>query len=92
MDPTSSKTAPSMKTVGSYEAKTRLPELLRDVERGEVVTVTRRGVPIARITGVESDNRQEISDAIREIRRQRAQRKSVSVNEIIKARDEGRRY
>ena len=80
-----------MKTVGSYEAKTRLPELLRDVERGETFTVTRRGVPIARITGVERDNRKEISDAIREIRRQRAQRKSVSVNEIIAARDEGRR-
>ena len=35
-----------MHTVGSYEAKTRLPELLRAVELGEVVTITRRGVPI----------------------------------------------
>ena len=42
-----------MTTVGSYEAKTRLPELLRAVEQGEVVTITRRGEPIARIVGVE---------------------------------------
>ena len=42
-----------MSTVGSYEAKTRLPELLRSVERGETVTITRRGVPIARIVGID---------------------------------------
>lgn len=81
-----------MKTVGSYEAKTKLPELLRDVERGQVVTVTRRGVPIAQITSIERHNKNKISDTIREIRRQRARRQPVSVNEIIAARDEGRRY
>jgi len=36
-----------MVTVGSYEAKTRLPELLRRVEKGERVTITRHGHPIA---------------------------------------------
>ena len=34
-------------TVGSYEAKTRLPELLRRVEEGERITITRHGRPIA---------------------------------------------
>lgn len=33
-----------MHTIGSYEAKTRLPESLRAVELGAVVTITRRGV------------------------------------------------
>lgn len=36
-----------MPTVGSYEAKTHLPELLRRVEAGERVTITRHGRPIA---------------------------------------------
>lgn len=35
--------------VGVHEAKTRLSELLRGVEAGEEVTVTRGGEPIARI-------------------------------------------
>jgi prevent-host-death family protein len=37
----------TMKEVAVYEAKTRLSELLAEVERGEQVTITRRGVPVA---------------------------------------------
>lgn len=44
-----------MHIVGSYEAKTRLPELLRAVELGETVTITRRGVPIARLVSVDRE-------------------------------------
>lgn len=36
-----------MSTVGAYEAKTHLPALLARVERGERVTITRHGRPIA---------------------------------------------
>lgn len=38
-----------MKEVAVYEAKTRLSELLSIVEQGEQVTITRRGLPIARL-------------------------------------------
>ena len=38
-----------MKSVGCYEAKTHLPRLLGQVEKGETITITRRGKPIARI-------------------------------------------
>ncbi|MFT4264809.1 MAG: type II toxin-antitoxin system prevent-host-death family antitoxin [Nocardioides sp.] len=43
-----------MSTVGAYEAKTRLPQLLREVGRGEVVTITRHGAAIARLVPVAS--------------------------------------
>lgn len=33
--------------IGSYEAKTKLPEILRRVESGEAFTITNRGKPIA---------------------------------------------
>ena len=36
-----------MTTVGSYEAKTHLAELLERVEKGERFTITRRGRPVA---------------------------------------------
>lgn len=39
-----------MTTVGSYEAKTHLPRLLQQVERGQEFVITRRGVPIALLT------------------------------------------
>jgi prevent-host-death family protein len=38
-----------METVGSYQAKTRLPQLLERVEHGETFTITRHGKPIARL-------------------------------------------
>ncbi|MCU0291219.1 MAG: type II toxin-antitoxin system prevent-host-death family antitoxin [Thermoanaerobaculaceae bacterium] len=36
-----------MRTVGAYEAKTHLAELLDEVERGGVVTIARHGKPVA---------------------------------------------
>jgi prevent-host-death family protein len=36
-----------MKTVGSFEAKTRLPAILERVAKGETFTITKRGKPIA---------------------------------------------
>lgn len=78
--------------VGSYDAKARLPELLRRVEAGETVTVTRRGKPVARIVPIEGDRRAEIRAAIEQIRALRSRRQNVSVEEILSARDEGRRF
>ena len=44
-----------MRTVGAYEAKTHFGELLSEVENGETVVVTRRGVAVARIVPVRGD-------------------------------------
>jgi prevent-host-death family protein len=38
-----------MTEVGVFEAKNKLSELLDRVERGEHVTITRRGKPVARL-------------------------------------------
>lgn len=40
-----------MKELAVYEAKTRLSELLVEVERGEQFIITRRGVAVARLVG-----------------------------------------
>ena len=40
-----------MKEVAVYEAKTRLSELLAEVESGEQFVITRRGVAVARLVG-----------------------------------------
>lgn len=80
-----------MQTVGSYEAKTRLPELLRSVEQGESITITRRGVPIARLVGIEHRFREDTDTIIARMKRARAGRPSVSAEEVLSARDQGRR-
>lgn len=36
-----------MRSIGAYEAKTHLPRLLDEVARGERITITKHGVPVA---------------------------------------------
>ena len=36
-----------METVGAYEAKTHLTKLLERVAKGERITITKHGVPVA---------------------------------------------
>ena len=81
-----------MREVGSYEAKTRLPELLREVERGETVVITRRGRPVARLVPAEEIDRAKVREAIEWIREARKRGPQVSVEEILASIREGRRY
>ena len=84
-----------MITVGSFEAKTKLAELLDKVEAGESVTITRRGKAVAQLIAVKSDGEQERMRAlIEEIKRTRVGRgkpagPGTTIAELIKA---GRRY
>ena len=80
-----------MYTVGSYEAKTHLSRLLDRVATGEEITITRHGVPVARLLPVKDV---EIADIRAVIERLRAFRdkhplNGESIRELI---DEGRRY
>ena len=43
-----------MKDVAVYEAKTRLSELLVEVEQGAQFTITRRGLAVARLVSVQT--------------------------------------
>ncbi len=36
-----------METIGAYEAKTHLPKILERVFKGEQITITKHGVPVA---------------------------------------------
>jgi prevent-host-death family protein len=57
-------------TVGAYEAKTHLSELLEKVEAGEEITITKHGVPVARLVPVKKGVRpEERVDAIDQIQK-----------------------
>ena len=46
-------------TVGAYEAKTHLSELLEKVEAGEEITITKHGAPVAKLLPVRKEIRPE---------------------------------
>ena len=69
------------------EAKTHLSALLAQVEAGEDLVICRGLVPIARVTRVESEPKQEMLRAT--LRRERAAQKTVTTAEILSWRHEG---
>lgn len=81
-----------MKTISASEAKTHLPRLLGDVERGETVVITRHGRAIARIVPEALRRREEIEQAIASMKELGKGRGKITVEEILSARDEGRKY
>lgn len=80
-----------MSTVSAYEAKTHLPRLIRAVERGETVIITRHGKPVAQLGPIQ-DRREQVAEAIEDIKRLRHQLPKVSVDEIIASIHEGHKY
>jgi len=53
-----------LREVGAYEAKTHLPRLLDEVEKGEIITITRHGVPVAVLSPARRPDRKQIQDAL----------------------------
>ena len=79
-----------MKTVGAYEAKTHLPQLLDEVSKGESITITRHGRPVARLVPVSGRRRsvRETIEAIEEFRKGHTLG-DITIRELI---EEGRRH
>jgi prevent-host-death family protein len=79
-----------MKQVGVYDAKTHLPRLLDAVERGETITITRHGRPVARLVPVKP-NRRSVEEAIEELREfgRRHPLGDLKIRDLI---EEGRKY
>jgi prevent-host-death family protein len=80
-----------MSEIGSFEAKTKLPALLKRVENGERITITRRGVPVAELIPVAKPvDRQAVRKAIEDLRRFSKGRslRGTTIRELI---EEGRR-
>jgi prevent-host-death family protein len=60
------------KEVGLFDAKTHLSALVDRVGRGEEITITKRGIPVARLVPPEGRRRRDPKEAaarIRELRR-----------------------
>lgn len=55
--------------IGSYEAKTKLPELLRGVQAGNRYTITLRGVPVADLVPAEGNRDADACAAVEQMRR-----------------------
>jgi prevent-host-death family protein len=79
-----------MRQIQASEAKTHLPRLLDEVERGETVIITRHGRAIARIVPEVDRQQAQIDEAMEAIRNLRRRTGRITADELLSARDEGR--
>jgi prevent-host-death family protein len=78
--------------VQASEAKTHLPQLLDEVERGETIIITRHGRAIARIIPEAQQRQEEIDQAIEDIKTLSKTTGTVTVEEILAWRHAGHKY
>lgn len=83
-----------METVGSFEAKTHLPKLLERVARGERITITKHGKPVAMLVPAQPSEERDAKAVVAEFRAysERAGRTlgpGATFRDLI---DEGRRF
>ncbi|MFZ5675928.1 MAG: type II toxin-antitoxin system Phd/YefM family antitoxin [Pseudomonadota bacterium] len=74
-----------MAEIGAFEAKNRLAALLDAVERGEEITITRRGRPVAKL--VRHEGALDQAAAKTATANIRAMRKGVTLGSEITIRD-----
>lgn len=82
-------------TVGAYDAKTRLADLLDRVQRGEQIVITRHGKPVARLV---PEGQPDLAAAHAALDRMFARADEMAARgvrftheELMAMRDEGRR-
>jgi prevent-host-death family protein len=81
-----------MDEVGAFEAKTHLPKLLDRVERGESVTITRHGRPVAQLVPCVRGGGDRALAAVRRIAALREQIKKIAIDELLELKHEGHRH
>jgi prevent-host-death family protein len=79
-----------MKTVGAYEAKTHLTQLLVRAAKGEKITITKHGMPVATLQPADASKRTPVRDIIDQLKRFRSGKRldGLSIRDLI---EEGRR-
>jgi prevent-host-death family protein len=81
-----------MESVGSFEAKTHLPQLLQRVAEGEEITITKHGKPVARLVPFSAAERApDVRAAVAAMKQFRKGRflGGLSIRDMI---EEGRRF
>lgn len=79
------------KTVGTLEARNNLSALIERAAAGEVITITRHGVPVVQLVPAEPFDRRQVAKAVHDLKTLRKGNrlgKGLAIRDLI---NEGRR-
>jgi prevent-host-death family protein len=74
-----------MREIGAYQAKTHLPKLLEQVEKGERFVITRHGRAVAELGPVGQRTESDVRRAIKDLRslRDELTRRGVRLSDLL---------
>jgi len=83
-----------MRMIQATEAKIHLAELLRNVERGETIAITRHGKTVAHLIPAEAQEKIQRKRAVEEFLRRRddGEKIKATLEEMLEWRREGLRF
>lgn len=80
-----------MRTVGMFKTKTHLPELIKDVEKGEELCITNRGKEVAFIIPVEKYYRSKTKEIMQKFIELKSKAPLGNVLSILEMKNTGRK-
>jgi prevent-host-death family protein len=82
----------TINTVGAFEAKTYLSAILDQVEKGEQITITKHGKPVAKLVPISNIDQKQISENIKHLK-EFSKKNKITLGKVDwkTLRDEGRR-
>jgi prevent-host-death family protein len=80
-----------MQTIGMFEAKTHLPEVIRNVRKGEKYILTNRNQEVAVIMSIEDYNKSKVPFSYDKLKCIFKSNPCGSIEDIIEMRDEDRK-
>ena len=81
-----------MREIQASEAKTHLPQLLDEIERGRTIIITRHGRAIARLIPEDNIRRDGRIEAVERLKALRATMPQVPLAELLSMRHEGHKH
>jgi prevent-host-death family protein len=81
-----------MQTIGMFKAKTHLPEVIRNVQKGQQYIVTNRNQEVAVIMSIQDYKKSFNKFPYEKLKDIFKSNPFMSVDEIISFRDEGRKW
>ena len=82
----------TFREIQSSEAKTHLPQLLDQVERGATFIITRHGRPIARLVPDPEHHGKSVSRAADQLQEIRKGAGKITLEELLALRHQGHKY
>jgi prevent-host-death family protein len=81
-----------METIGAFDAKSRLSELLDRAARGEVFQITKHGRPVARLVPDHAADKEKSKAAAERLKQMRGMLGDMTIEELISLKHEGHRF